>query len=30
MNDPKWLDNPAITDQMWPATVETQIGRAHV
>src|SRR5699024_10195588 len=23
MNDPKWLDTPAITDQMWPATVET-------
>ena len=21
--DPKWFDNPAITDQMWPATIET-------
>ncbi|MCM1011598.1 MULTISPECIES: methionine ABC transporter permease [Brevibacterium] len=23
MNDPMWFDNPAITDQMWPATIET-------
>ncbi|WP_152347398.1 methionine ABC transporter permease [Brevibacterium sp. CFH 10365] len=23
MNDPTWFDNPAITDQMWPATIET-------
>jgi len=23
VNDPMWFDNPAITDQMWPATIET-------
>jgi D-methionine transport system permease protein len=23
MNDPTWFDNPAITDQMWPAAIET-------
>lgn len=23
MNDPTWLNNPAITEQMWPATIDT-------
>ena len=38
VNDPKWLDNPALTKQFLPAIGETlammgfstQIGRAHV